>query len=105
LNDKTALITGGGTGVGRAIALKLASLGASVAVNYSKSKSEAEATAAEAIKLGVRALTIQADVADDSQVQRMVDRIKRELGDVDILVNNAAFTRFTNHADLHSLSQ
>src|SRR5579872_2600216 len=104
LKDKTALITGGGTGVGRAITLMLAQLDASVAVNYSKSQKEAEATVAEAKQLGVRAMAVQADVADDAQVQRMVDRVKQELGAVDILINNAAFTRFTDLSDLHALS-
>jgi 3-oxoacyl-[acyl-carrier protein] reductase len=105
LHDKTALITGGGTGVGKAVSLMLAKLGASAAINYSQSKAEAEATTSEAKKLGVRAIAVQADVADDAQVHRMVDRVKQELGAIDILVNNAAFTRFTNHADLYSLCQ
>jgi len=105
LKDKTALVTGGGTGVGRAITLMLAQLGASVAVNYSKSQRDAEATVADAKQLSVRAVTVQADVADDAQVHRMVDRVTQELGTVDILINNAAFTRFTDQADLYALSQ
>ena len=105
LNGKVALVTGGGTGVGRAIVLQLARLGAAVAVNYSKSKDEADATAKEAQGYGVRALAIQADVADESQVQRMVDQVTQRLGPVEILVNNAAFTRFTDLSDLHALSQ
>jgi 3-oxoacyl-[acyl-carrier protein] reductase len=105
LNGKVALVTGGGTGVGRAIILRLARLGAAVAVNYSKSKDEADATAKEAQGYGVRALAIQADVADESQVQRMVDQVTQRLGPVEILVNNAAFTRFTDLSDLRALSQ
>jgi 3-oxoacyl-[acyl-carrier protein] reductase len=105
LKGKVALVTGGGTGVGRAIALQLARLGAAVAVNYSKSKAEAEATAAEAVDCGVRSVAVQADVADESQVQRMIELVKQQLGSVDILVNNAAFTRFTELSDLHALSQ
>ena len=105
LNGKVALVTGGGTGVGRAIVLQLARLGAAVAVNYSKSKDEAEAIAKEAQGYGVRALAIQADVADESHVQRMVDQVTQRLGPVEILVNNAAFTRFTDLSDLHALSQ
>ena len=105
LNGRVALVTGGGTGVGRAIVLQLARLGAAVAVNYSKSKDEAEATAKEAQGCGVRALAVQADVADESQVLRMVEQVGRQLGPVEILVNNAAFTRFTDLSDLHALSQ
>ena len=104
LSGKIALVTGGGTGVGRAIVLQLARLGVAVAVNYSKSKDDAEATAKESRNLGVRALAFQADVSDEAQVKRMVGEIKRQLGQVEILVNNAAFTRFTDLADLYALS-
>ena len=65
VDGRAALITGGGTGVGRATALDLARRGCAVAVNYSRSKDDAEATAAEARALGVRAVALQADVADD----------------------------------------
>jgi 3-oxoacyl-[acyl-carrier protein] reductase len=105
LKDKVALMTGGGTGVGRAIALQLARLGAAVAVNYSKSKAEAEATAKEAKALGVKAVAVQADVSDETQVQRMIEQVRKDLGPVQVLVNNAAFTQFTDLADLHALSQ
>ena len=105
MKDKIALVTGGGTGVGRAIVLQLAKLGSAVAVNYSKSKTEAEETAAEAEKCGTRAIVVQADVADESQVQRMVEVVRQQLGPIDILVNNAAFTRFTALADLKALTQ
>lgn len=105
LKGKVALVTGGGTGVGRAIVLQLAQLGASVVVNYSKSKSEAEGTAKKACEHGVRAFAVQADVADETQVERMFEMVSRQLGPVEILVNNAAFTRFTPLADLHSLNQ
>lgn len=105
LKGKVSLVTGGGTGVGRAIVLQLARLGAAVAVNYSQSKSEAESTAKEAGDCGVRSLAVQADVADESQVQRMTEMVRQQLGPVEILVNNAAFTRFTHLADLHALSQ
>lgn len=105
LRGKVALVTGGGTGVGRAIVLQLARLGAAVAVNYSKSKDEAETTAKAAQDCGVSALAVQADVADEVQVERMVANVQQRLGPVEILVNNAAFTRFTNLSDLHALSQ
>lgn len=105
LRGKVALITGGGTGVGRAIVLQLARLGVDCAVNFSKSKAEAQETTQEATASGVRAMPIQADVADESQVQRMCEAVSQNLGPIEILVNNAAFTRFTNLADLNALSQ
>jgi 3-oxoacyl-[acyl-carrier protein] reductase len=104
LSGKNALVTGGATGVGRAVVLQLARLGVSVAVNYSKSTAEAEGTAAEAREFGVGTLAVQADVSDESQVRRMVQEIEQRLGGVEILVNNAAFTRFTDLADLNALS-
>jgi 3-oxoacyl-[acyl-carrier protein] reductase len=105
LKNKVALVTGGGTGVGRAIVLQLAQLGAMVAVNYSRSKAEAEATAKEANALGVKAVAVQADVSNEAQVQRMIAKVGEDLGLVQVLVNNAAFTQFTDLADLHALSQ
>lgn len=105
ITGKVALVTGGGTGVGRAVVLELARLGAAVAVNYSKSKSEAEGTAREAAACGVRSFSVQADVADESQVQRMMETVRKELGSIEILMNNAAFSRFTDLANLHALSQ
>ena len=105
LKGKVALVTGGGTGVGRAIALQLAQLGAAVAINYSKSRAEAERTAKEAQDGGAQALAVQADVADEAQVERMVEEVRQQLGPIKILVNNAAFTRFTEFSDLHALSQ
>ncbi|MBV9145214.1 MAG: SDR family NAD(P)-dependent oxidoreductase, partial [Acidobacteria bacterium] len=103
IKGKVALVTGGGTGVGRAIALQLAKLGAAVVVNYSKSESEAKQTARDVTDCGARSTTVQADVADESQVQRMMETVRGQLGPIEILVNNAAFTRFTNLADLNAL--
>lgn len=104
VSGKTALVTGGATGVGRAVVLQLARLGVAVAVNYSKSRDDAEDTVREAERLGAGALAVQADVSDESQVKRMVKEVEERLGPVEILVNNAAFTRFTDLADLDALS-
>ena len=84
LEGKTALVTGGSRGIGRAIALELARGGAEVVVGYRSGAEEAEAVAQEA---GGRAL--QADVSDAEQAKRLVE----EAGDPDILVNNAGLTR------------
>jgi 3-oxoacyl-[acyl-carrier protein] reductase len=84
LDGKTALVTGGSRGIGRAIAVELARAGAAVVVGYNSGQDEAEATAAE---IGGRAL--QADVSEPDQAKRLVE----EAGDLDVLVNNAGLTR------------
>ncbi|HMI28294.1 MAG TPA: 3-oxoacyl-[acyl-carrier-protein] reductase [Gaiellaceae bacterium] len=84
LEGKTALVTGGSRGIGRAIALELARAGANVTLSYRIGKDEAEAVASEA---GAKA--VQADVADPDDAKRLVD----EAGELDILVNNAGVTR------------
>jgi 3-oxoacyl-[acyl-carrier protein] reductase len=84
LEGKTALVTGGSRGIGRAIAVELASAGASVVVGYRSGADEAQAVASE---IGGRAL--EADVADAEAARRLVE----DAGDLDILVNNAGLTR------------
>ena len=84
LEGKTALVTGGSRGIGRAIALELGRAGASVVVGYRSGAEEAEAVASEA---GGRA--VQADVGDPDEAKRLVE----EAGDLDVLVNNAGVTR------------
>ena len=84
LAGKTALVTGGSRGIGRAIAVELASAGAAVVLGYHSGQEEAEAVAAE---IGGRA--VQADVADPAEAKRLVE----EAGELDVLVNNAGLTR------------
>lgn len=104
LDGKVALITGGGTGIGRATALRLAEDGADVAVNYSRSKDDAETTAADIQSFGRNALTIQADVADNDAVVAMVDKTVDALGRLDILVNSAGMTRAVPLPDLDAIT-
>jgi 3-oxoacyl-[acyl-carrier protein] reductase len=103
VEGRAALITGGGTGVGRATALDLARRGCSVAVNYSRSADDAEQTAADARALGVRAVALQADVADDAQCRSLVEAAVAELGRLDALVQSAGVTVFVPHADLEKV--
>jgi 3-oxoacyl-[acyl-carrier protein] reductase len=105
LQGKAALITGGGTGIGREIALSLAREGTNVAVNYSRSEKEAKATAQEIRDLGVSGLAVKADVSQDAQVRAMVDRVVAEFGRLDILVNSAGKTTFVEASDLEGLTE
>ncbi|GAA4490874.1 hypothetical protein GCM10023191_023760 [Actinoallomurus oryzae] len=89
LNGRTALVTGAGRGIGRAIALELAKTGVSVAL-VARSRDELTDSAASVRELGGTAMVITADVADPNQLARCATRARDEFGGVDILVNNAA---------------
>jgi 3-oxoacyl-[acyl-carrier protein] reductase len=99
-----AIITGGGTGVGRATSLSLARLGYSLLINYSRSQAEAEQTARDVQELGAKALAVRADVADDGQCRKMVAAAAETFGRIDVLVNCAATTRFIDAADLDAVT-
>jgi 2-deoxy-D-gluconate 3-dehydrogenase len=88
LEGKTALVTGGSSGIGEAIALVFAEAGADVAV-AARTMKNVEAVAEKVRELGQRGVAIQCDVSDSEQVDAMVDKATRELGRIDILVNNA----------------
>ncbi|MBI3743378.1 MAG: SDR family NAD(P)-dependent oxidoreductase, partial [Chloroflexi bacterium] len=88
LTGRVAVITGGGTGIGRATALVLATFGADVVV-ASRRLDNLEKVAAEVRQLGRRALAVQTDVHVDSDVDRLVERTVQEFSRLDILVNNA----------------
>jgi len=91
LKGKVALVTGGGRDVGREIALTMAAEGATVAVNYNRSADEADAVVAEITGAGGEARAYQCDVTDYPSVQAMVAGIVKDLGSIDVLVNNAGF--------------
>lgn len=103
LKGKVALITGGGTGIGRACALRLAQEGVQIAVNYSRSERESRDTQKEVEGKGVRAMICKASVTDDNDVRQMVQRVVEEFGRLDILINSAGTTRFVDHDDLDGL--
>ena len=93
LSNKNAVITGGGRGIGRAIAIEFAKNGASVALIYGGNKEAAENTAEEIRGLGVRAEIFRCDVSCFDEAKRTVDEILKEFTHIDILVNNAGITR------------
>jgi 3-oxoacyl-[acyl-carrier protein] reductase len=93
LGGRTALVTGGSRGIGKAIALRLAGQGADVAFSYRGNESAANATVGEIEALGRRGLAIQADVSDAAAADGLVKAVLDAFGKVDILVNNAGITR------------
>lgn len=93
LTGKTALVTGGSRGIGRAIALALASEGANVIINYTSNEESAAKVVEEIENLNVKALAVKANVSNVEEINEMVDKIEETFGGVDILVNNAGVTR------------
>ncbi|MFD1067173.1 3-oxoacyl-[acyl-carrier-protein] reductase [Oceanobacillus locisalsi] len=93
LQGQTAVVTGASRGIGREIALELAKNGANVVVNYSGSEAKAEEVVTEVEELGVKAVKIQANVADEESVKQLMKQTVKEFGSIDILVNNAGITK------------
>jgi 3-oxoacyl-[acyl-carrier protein] reductase len=89
LNNRVALVTGGSRGIGQAIAVSLAEAGAAIAVNYREKAAEARNVVETIHRAGGRAMAVGADVSQAAEVAGMMAAIERELGSVDVLVNNA----------------
>ena len=100
LTDRVALVTGGSRGIGRAVAIMLAEAGAAVAVNYRERTDEARAVVDAIRSAGGRAMAIGADVSRSTDVSAMVAAVARELGPVDVLVNNAGLAVIRGLDDL-----
>ncbi|WP_405176272.1 SDR family NAD(P)-dependent oxidoreductase [Paenibacillus sp. FSL H8-0261] len=105
LNNKVALVTGGGTGIGKAVSLELARRGALVAVNYSRSEAEANETVNTIMNQGGQAIAVQADVSKDQEVRSMVHSIIQHFGTLDLLVNNASITKHIALGDLEKATE
>ncbi|MBQ3426109.1 MAG: 3-oxoacyl-[Clostridia bacterium] len=93
LKGKTAIITGSGRGIGKAVAVKLASLGANIVINDIPASADADATAEEIRGMGAQCISIKGDITDINDVKALVDGAVKEFGGVDIFVNNAGITR------------
>lgn len=93
LEGKKAIVTGGSRGIGKAIALLYAKEGADVLVNYHSNDAAAKETVAQIEKLGRKAVAVAADVADYKSAQDMVEECVKQLGGVDIVVNNAGISK------------
>ncbi|WP_413365441.1 3-oxoacyl-[acyl-carrier-protein] reductase [Lysinibacillus sp. 3P01SB] len=93
LTGKTAVVTGGSRGIGRAICIELAKQGANVVVNFSGSEAKAEEVVKEIEALGPKAIAVQANVADSTSVDSLMKQALETFGSIDILVNNAGITR------------
>lgn len=93
LQGKTAIVTGGGRGIGRAVCLELARGGADIVLCYAGGEATARQTAGACEALGVRAAAVRCDVSEPGQVARLAETALHEFGRIDILVNNAGITR------------
>ncbi len=101
LAGKAAVVTGSSRGVGRAVALAYARAGADVAINYSASSQAAEEAAAQIEAMGRKAIAVKADVGREDEARALIEAAAEAFGRVDIVVNNAGFTR---PAMLHKMS-
>ncbi len=104
MKDRVAVVTGGGTGIGRAISEHLARAGASVIVNYSRSRDDAEATVKAIREAGGTARAVAADVSKQEQATALMDAALAEFGRLDYLINNAGWSTRVPHAEMDKLT-
>ena len=98
--DRTAVVTGGGRGIGRAICQLRADRGARVAVNFEHNPQAADETISMIAGQAERAMAVQADVSESAAVDRMMRAVREQLGPIDFLINNAGIATTTSHHDL-----
>ncbi len=105
IRSSCALVTGGGTGIGRATALELARQGArGVAIDYSISDEDARQAQEDLAAIGVQTLAVKADLRRESEVKLLVAKAVQQFGGLDILVNDAGTTRYVPLKDLKALT-
>jgi 3-oxoacyl-[acyl-carrier protein] reductase len=105
MGDRTAIVTGAATGIGRAIATRLAASGYRVAINYCTSAAEAQSTAAVVDSIGSECMLVQGDVTADADCRSLAHEVAAKWGRVDALVNNAGYTRATAVANLEDVAE
>lgn len=105
MEQKIAVITGGATGIGKGCALKLAASGIGVVINYSRSETEAKKTLEEINEqFDVPCMIYQADVSKDQEVRGLIEETISRFKRIDVLINNAGYTRFVDNDDLEGLT-
>lgn len=104
MKDRVAVVTGGGTGIGRAISEHFARSGARVVVNYSRSRADAEETAKAIRASGGAAIAVEADVSHADQAKALMAAAEREYGKLDYLINNAGWSQRVPHLQMDDLS-
>jgi 3-oxoacyl-[acyl-carrier protein] reductase len=105
LKGKVAVVTGGGTGIGRGICLRFAHEGAAVVVNYAKSRNDALEVVDTISGLGGQALAVHADITQDHEARRLVQEALSGFKRLDVLVNNAGWTKRVPHHQLEELDE
>ncbi len=105
LRGQAGLITGGGTGLGREIALQLAGEGMDLGIAYSRSREDAERTVRDVEALGGRAVALQADLKETADAARLVGEFAEVFGRMDLLIHNAATTKFAAFPDLEAVDE
>src|SRR5438132_372237 len=93
LEGKVALVTGGSRGIGRAICQRFAREGAALVVNYTSSREKADGLVTEVIQSGGRAVALQADVSSKAAITSLVQAAQKQIGPIDILINNAGILK------------
>ncbi|GBF71910.1 NAD(P)-dependent oxidoreductase [Paenibacillus sp. 598K] len=104
LKDKVVLVTGGGTGIGRATCIKLARNGARIGLNYNRSEQDAMSTASELEDMGAEVMLLKADVSQETEVRKMVEQAASRFGTIHYLVNNASITKQIALSDLDAVT-
>jgi 3-oxoacyl-[acyl-carrier protein] reductase len=100
MTDRVAIVTGASGGIGRAIAVRLAEQGMAVAVHYSGNRDRAQETAEEIIAARGRVMVVGADVADETQIAALFDRVEAQFGGIDVVANTAGVMALSPLADL-----
>jgi|SRR5580704_1013280 3-oxoacyl-[acyl-carrier protein] reductase len=103
-NKSVALVTGAGSGIGRATAVALAEAGFDVIINYSRSETSAAETARQAQEKGAKTLLFKCDVSDDLSVRKMLAAVEQDFGRLDALVNNAGTTTDVKPQDFEAMT-